>query len=543
MQLFSSFIVGLFVTIVLIPPLVRVSAWAQLLDKPNDRKVHSELIPRVGGIAIAIGVLLPVVTWVTLDRTTVGYLVGAAIIIVFGVWDDRRQLNYKWKFLAQFAAIVVAMQGGVVLAHLPFFGLDPVPDWLSYPITILFLLGITNAINLFDGLDGLAGGCALLTLGAIAVLANEVDGTIVTLIALAAFGGILGFLRYNTHPAIVFMGDAGSQFLGFTSAVLAILLTEKTHTALNPALPLLLIGLPVLDTLTVLVMRIVKGRSPFVADKTHIHHKLLNLGFRHHEAVSVIYLIQGLMVASAFFLAYQSDVLVVFVFCAFCATVLGLSYCARVSGWRMHPLPSASKAPPEGAGVSRIGASPVLAGLTARFVEVAISAFFVLGALLAKTAPQEVAKLSIGVAVVMGFAVLFLRPWTQLFTRLGVYAVSVQIVYFLAPLTEESQTISWTINSYLILVAGILAIAILATPRDLFQVTPQDLLIAFVALAVPSLPVDTLAGYPIAGYALRVGLLFYACEYLLSKGDYRYRLLRVSAFASLLIIGLRGWLG
>ena len=152
------------------------------------------------------------------------------------------------------------------------------------------LVGITNAINLSDGLDGLAGGVTFLSLAAIAVLTYiAVDAGFMLLATMSIMGSILGFLRFNTFPARIFMGDGGSQFLGFSAGVLAILLTQSSNTALSPALPLLILGLPILDTLMVMGERIYEGRSPFVADRKHIHHRLLALGFHHYEAVVTIY--------------------------------------------------------------------------------------------------------------------------------------------------------------------------------------------------------------------------------------------------------------
>ena len=182
-----SFVVGLFVTIILIPPLIRSSVRFDLLDSPDPRKVHSGSIPRVGGIAIAVGVVLPILAWVPLDRMMTTYLIGATVIVFFGVWDDRRALDYRWKFAAQLIAVGIVVFGGVRLDHLPFFGVGSAPAYVTYPISVLFLLGITNAINLFDGLDGLAGGCVLLSLAAISLLELQggAEGVILP-IALAA---------------------------------------------------------------------------------------------------------------------------------------------------------------------------------------------------------------------------------------------------------------------------------------------------------------------------------------------------------------------
>ncbi len=153
-----SFFIGLFVTMVLIPVLMRISGPGGILDYPNPRRVHDKRIPRVGGIAIAAGALASIVIWLPLEGIFLSYIVGGVIVLCVGIWDDIRPLDYKWKFLGQSIAVACVISGGLEFSHLPFFGLDPVPGYISYPITFLFLLGVTNAVNLFDGLDGLAGG-------------------------------------------------------------------------------------------------------------------------------------------------------------------------------------------------------------------------------------------------------------------------------------------------------------------------------------------------------------------------------------------------
>jgi UDP-GlcNAc:undecaprenyl-phosphate GlcNAc-1-phosphate transferase len=158
------------------------------------------------------------------------------------------------------------------------------PAWVAVPLTVVAIIGVTNAINLADGLDGLAGGISLLSFCCIGYLAYLEGDISVGLAALAFIGAIFGFLRFNTHPATIFMGDTGSQLLGFAAITLSLALTQR-QTALSPLLPLILLGFPVLDTLTVMITRILRKRSPFSADRNHFHHNLLDLGFRHPESV------------------------------------------------------------------------------------------------------------------------------------------------------------------------------------------------------------------------------------------------------------------
>ena len=203
-------------------------------------------------------------------------------------------------------------------------------------LTFLFLVGVTNAVNLSDGLDGLAGGMSLLCLCAIALLAAVSGNALVVTLALIECGAILGFLRFNTHPAQIFMGDSGSQLLGFSIGVLAILATQGESTSVSAALPLLLLGLPILDTLAVMWQRVRAGRSPFSSDRNHLHHKLLALEFAHAEAVAVVYLLQVALFLVAYFLRFESDLVILAVFLLFAAAALFALKWAGATAWRAH---------------------------------------------------------------------------------------------------------------------------------------------------------------------------------------------------------------
>lgn len=231
---------------------------------------------------------------------------------------------------------MVVWLGGVAVERLPGFESREIPPFVSYPLTVFFLLGTTNATNLSDGLDGLAAGLSLLSLACIASLADLAEGDELVFTSLAIIGATLGFLRYNTHPAMVFMGDTGSQFLGFSLGVLVLMLTEQVNTALTPGLALPILGLPIIDTLMVMTQRMAEGRSPFKPDKSHFHHKLLALGFDQYEAVLAIYAVQSLFVVSAYLFRYESYWLIAALYLALSAAVVLFYPLARKFGWRLH---------------------------------------------------------------------------------------------------------------------------------------------------------------------------------------------------------------
>ncbi len=550
MILAFSFISALFVTMVLVPPLMRVAAPLRLLDVPDARKIHTELVPRCGGLAIASGILLPVVMWLPKDEAMSAVLSGALVIFLFGLWDDIKDLDYRVKLTGQILALSVAIHGGVVLSHYPFAGLDPVPVWLAYPATAIIVLGVTNAINLTDGLDGLAAGCTLLTLAMIAVIAYQADSMPVLLLALTVMGGILGFLRYNTHPAIVFLGDAGSQFLGFVTAALTIFLVERVNTALSPALPLLLLGLPILDTAWVITLRVASGRSPFSTDRRHLHHQLLDLGFRQYEAVSLIYLLHGSLICAGFYLRYASDILVVSVYAAFCVAVVGAISFARTTGWKLHHAAEMEN----GKRSSWLRKVRWLPNAVTHVLSLSIVTFLIAGAFLVGRLQRDFVVVAAASVCGLVAGSVLLRGGQRWLSRAGVYMSSVMIVFMLAERINSRWINDLTINALLIVMSIVLVVGIRVSRHDLFRVTPQDLLIVFFALVVPNLTSNFIAQYPVGEILFRLLVLFYVTEFLLNKDSgghheeeqareqslYINRLLRYSALACLLILVLNG---
>jgi UDP-GlcNAc:undecaprenyl-phosphate/decaprenyl-phosphate GlcNAc-1-phosphate transferase len=553
MILAFSFISALFVTMVLVPPLMRLAAPMHLLDVPDARKIHTELVPRCGGLAIASGILLPIVMWLPKDAAMSSVLSGALVIFLFGLWDDIKDLDYRVKLIGQIVALGIAINGGVVLTHYPFAGLDPVSVWFAYPATALIVLGVTNAINLTDGLDGLAAGCTLLTLAMIAFLAYQSNHTPVLLLALTVMGGILGFLRYNTHPAIVFLGDAGSQFLGFITAALTIFLVERVNQALSPALPLLLLGLPILDTLWVMTLRLSAGGSPFSPDRRHIHHQLLDLGFRQYEAVSLIYLLHGGLICAGFYLRYASDILVVSVYACFCLAVVAAIGWAKSTGWRLHRMHvvEEDELHRRNSWLRRIDWLPNAIGNT---LTVCIVLFLVVGAFVVGRLQRDFVVIAVASVCALVAGSILLRGSHRWLSRAGVYMSSVLIVFMLAERPDTYWINYLTIDGLLVLMSVVLVLGIRVTRRDLFRVTPQDLLIVFFALVVPNLTSNFIAQYPVGEILFRLLVLFYVTEFLLNKNSngqheetkeketalYINRVLKYSAIACLLILVING---
>jgi len=530
MVLFYSFVISTLISLSLIPVLMRHASFLNMLDEPGERKVHTVAIPRCGGLGLAIGAVIAILFSLPFQIELVCLLAGSLVIVVFGALDDRLELSYKWKFFGQFLAVLVVMSGGLYISVVPFFGLEPGLLIVTLPLTVVFAIGVTNAVNLSDGLDGLAAGIMLMTFVAIAFLAigDGDDGVSVAVMAIAVAGGIVGFLWFNTHPAIVFMGDTGSQFLGFMAVFLAIYLTQHVNRALNPALPLLLLGLPILDTLTVMVRRIRAGKSPFSPDKTHIHHRLMGCGFSHGEAVGSIYLLQSVFLAFAFIFRYSSDAVVIGIYFLFSAIILLFFYLAKETHWRLHKVIEGGDRRR-----SRLLRSARLFQFCRHYINYAL-AVFLLTQLYCLTDRITGMSNEIYLLMACGFAVFFILPRyiQDIWVRFSIYIAAIFASVMGQEFPEMAIYEHWVMDLFLFALIAVVSIAIRVTRKEKFRVTTQDILVVLFIIA--SILLIDLKG--IEHVSFRLFCLVYALEYLLHRDIYKFRLSRYLAVVTGMII-------
>lgn len=287
-----------------ITPWVRKRAFTWgAVDKPDTRKVHKELMPRMGGLAVFLAFVPAVLLSQDMDLPLWGLLTGGALIVVLGIADDIRGLPAKVKLAGQIAAASVVVPFGIKVEYItnPLSGDLLYLGWLAVPVTVFWLVAVTNAINLIDGLDGLAGGVsciAALTLAAVA-WTHGPEMTGVVLLALTLAAAVTGFLRHNFHPAKIFLGDCGSMFLGFTLAGMSIMSFTKSATAISVIIPMVILGLPLLDTFFAIIRRYHKHRPIFQPDKEHLHHQLMAMGLSHRQTVLAIYAVSLVLGMSA----------------------------------------------------------------------------------------------------------------------------------------------------------------------------------------------------------------------------------------------------
>ncbi|MDZ5471930.1 MraY family glycosyltransferase [Bacillus sp. 31A1R] len=263
-------------------------------DKPNNRKVHQKIMPRLGGLAIYISFLLGIFIFSPSKEVHLAIMLGSVIIIITGILDDIFELSAKIKlFLQIVAALTVVLLGGIQVQvefiNLPFGG-QIYFGYFAIPFTILWIVATTNAINLIDGLDGLAAGVSSIALITISVMAIIMGNTYVVAVSTLVLVSTLGFMYYNFHPAKIFLGDTGALFLGYMIGVLS-LLGFKGVTMISFVVPVLILGVPLSDTFFAIVRRIVNKQPIYAPDKSHLHHRLLNMGYSHRQTVIMIYMI------------------------------------------------------------------------------------------------------------------------------------------------------------------------------------------------------------------------------------------------------------
>ncbi len=305
------FISAFVMTLVTIPPIISLINRYRLYDLPGARKEHQSPIPTMGGIAIMAGLMTALSLWFPFSNNIgqLSFFFSIAVLFGLGIMDDLKDLSARYKFLVQVSlAILLAVSGIRITSFEGLFGIEELPLMTQYTVTVLAIVGITNAFNLIDGIDGLAGGLgfmSLLTLGLFLTMNGDAE---TALVAFAFAGALMAFLYFNFNPARIFMGDTGSLVLGFVISVMCIRLLQVNVAVPNPVVPhtpvfvFAIVMIPVFDTLRVFTLRIWKGRSPFEADRTHIHHLLTNEGFSHSFAAKLICFLHGFILIEVYWL-------------------------------------------------------------------------------------------------------------------------------------------------------------------------------------------------------------------------------------------------
>ena len=327
-------------------PLSSAARRLRLFDAPDgERKIHVVATPRLGGVAIAVGFFAPIVGLVFYTNKfalelqsdlvrLVLFLGGGVAILLLGLVDDIKGVGAWGKLTVQTGVGVALWYGGLSFDHMVIFGYDLSFGALSLPLTIIWVAGIINAMNLIDGLDGLAAGVAFFAAFSLFTISVLDGNAMLALFAAALAGSVLGFLLYNFNPALIFMGDSGSMTIGYIFAACALWNAGKRSTALSLALPVVALGLPIFDTLFAFGRRALRGQSPFESDRGHIHHRLVDFGLTHRQAVLLLYLLCCVLTAATVLIRATEDAIYGY---ALAALVIGTGIAIRAIRGRLRP--------------------------------------------------------------------------------------------------------------------------------------------------------------------------------------------------------------
>jgi UDP-GlcNAc:undecaprenyl-phosphate GlcNAc-1-phosphate transferase len=540
---FSTLLISMFITIALIPAFRSLAVRVNAVDVPNHRKVHSCPMPKSGGIAMALGALIPVLLWAPGGEFVRAVLIGAGIVVFFGLMDDFRDLGYKAKFTGQCAAaLIVIIYGGVKIKSLGMLlpGDMLLSDWLAIPLTLIVIVGVTNAVNLSDGLDGLAGGSSLLSFLCIGYLAYLGENIVIAMMSVAVIGAIFGFLRFNTYPANLFMGDSGSQLLGFSGITLLLALAQG-NTPLSPILPLIVLGFPVLDTLTVMSERLAEGRPPFIADKNHFHHKLMRLGFFHTEAVFIIYILQAFLVTCALLFRFYSEwfLLTGYLICS--GLILSGFFIADRSHWkfkRYDLLDTFIKG-----NLRKLKEKNILIKVFFRITCVAVPAVLLFSCFLPEDVPKYLSFFAMAFLGVILLSRFVRKEWMAGTLQVTIYLLIPFVIY----LSEVNMTTWMNAQfrqlynfSFIVLAFFVILTVKFSKRKKGFKTNPMDFLILFIALVIPNLP-GQIQTYHMGLMTAKIIVLFFSCEVLMKELREEPDRQGLTTIAALGIIVVRGF--
>lgn len=521
MLFLTTLLISIIVTITVMPYSRSLAIRLKAMDTPDHRKIHANVMPKCGGMAMALGTSVPILLWAPKTSFVLGLMLGGMIIVIFGVLDDIKDLKPYIKLVGQtLAALVITSVGGITIKDLGAFWTAGavLPDWVAVPLTVFVIVGVTNATNLADGLDGLAGGIALLVFVCIGYLGASQQDWVLAMIAIAAGGSVLGFLRFNSYPAQLFMGDAGSQLLGFVGIVLAIRLAQQA-TTVSVILPLVIFGIPILDTLIVMIRRLARGQSPFSADRNHFHHQLMAIGLFHTEAVLAIYLGQAMLILFSIGYHGANDWLLLTAYLLFAGSVLGVLHGLHKNKYRLtrrnflHGVQARLKQLKDKGRIIKFAFGIVKVGLPSLFIfnvlfqsndtrtDLILAGSFLFLLLLAWFLNKKLLNLAAKIAFYLFTPFVIFKCDLALFENLNnAFIIVYNCLYF-------------------VLLASVLLTMNLTRRSKGFKSSPLDFLVILAILLISSFPDIPLQGYHLGLVASKTVVLYYSYEVLV--GEFR----------------------
>ncbi len=544
------FFPALLLSLWLTPIIIRCSFRLNAIDRPNDRKVHTEAVSRLGGAAMVAGLVLPLAFFSPLDRTMSAFLAGVVLITATGILDDVYRIPPVAKFAGEIAAsgAFVFLSGISIQEFGDLFRTGEISCGRLGPIvTIICMVGVMNALNLSDGLDGLAGGIgaiACIFLGLFAYLSADWTSLWILLVLL---GSLFGFLRYNTYPANLFMGDTGSLLLGYTLSATSVMLVHDGSTGmhLSPTMVAGVLALPITDTLLVMSRRARRGQNPFLPDRTHLHHRLLDLGFPHSVVVPILYLGAGAFGVQAWFLREAPDWGQFATVVILAALVHGAVYALQRFGFRWK---GADASVPCRTEADYPGMARVM-GKSVRLAAGAIAIGLAIPIVALPAVPTAIG--GIAMAVLVFVAVLF--PWRAQHSRSSVvYGLMWFACLCLLALLQAAPGSAGWVPAYLAVLSAVVLLWVLLKMkyrghRQIVRISSFELLLLGVALfvalvMVPALHLgDGLRNMLLAVFLESVAFLL-AMKILIRRQPRRNSMIAVGFLLALALIVAKGFL-
>lgn len=544
------FFPALLLTLWLTPWAVRLSARVGAVDPPDGRKVHTRTISRLGGLAMVAGVFVPLLLFRTLDRTLAAFLAGALVVSLTGLLDDIYRIRPAVKFAGEtLGAATFVFLGGISLTDLgDFLGMGTVYTGAFAPaVTVFCMVGVMNALNLSDGLDGLAGGIAAIGcifLGTFAYVAQDWTSFPILIVL---FGAILGFLRYNSYPADLFMGDAGSLLLGYSLAAVTVMMSRGSGAGadLSPVTVAGILALPITDTLLVMFRRLRHRGSPFRPDRTHLHHRLMDLGIPHAAVVPVLYIGTALFGFQAWFQQDFTEPVRFFFIVLLAVAIHGTVFAAQRMGLRWGGRAENGLGPDPNPRVERILEKSL------RPVEWSIGAAFLLPALLVGAISEAVGLAALGLAA----CVALLFPWNRKGPQRAAvcYGLIFAACLFLLSWFQFSPgRPRWVPGYFALLSALVLAWALLKMRyrghREVMLLSGFETLMVSAAIAIPlvlfpALELSDGLRRTMLAVCFEAVAFLLAMKVMIRRQPGRNQSLAAILFVALALIGFRGWLG
>lgn len=545
---FYIFITPLFLCTILVPYVSRLCVRIGGIDTPDDRKIHSLAIPRLGGIAIFSSLLFTVIFFCEINQQLKGFLAGAIVIFLTGLADDLSNLTPRQKFAGEFLAAGLAVfMGGISVQDLgnPFgFGIIELGP-VAIPFTIFGIVGLINAINLLDGLDGLAGGvCAIACISFTAISYSSGNSSLFSL-SLILLGSLIGFLRYNSYPAKIFMGDGGSLLLGYCMGVFSVVLASGGTARVSPYIPLLIMGLPILDTLVVMIKRKREKKRLFMPDKTHLHHKLLDLGIGHKYTVFIVIGISYLMNIVAIFgcrlnataVCNFNDTTLLFLLAAIAISAYG--GLRLVTKWGSGSFNFASNQ-----SLRSTDSYRRLIHLTTYLVsgiKVLIIAILMLPAFLSHNDIEKLTVIPLVMLVLSIIIILSRHSWGNLLLQLFLYCISLLLIFALENYGRNELvlgvpllTVSHTLFAVLMIFEGV---KIFVRRRTAHLIVSRfEYLILLIVLSAPLLPQALTGQFHLMTVAAKAVILFVAFKLILMRQITRNRKILLAIMLTILIM-------